>query len=98
VLVAGGYSCLLLAAFYQIIDIWGYRKWATPFVWIGSNALAIYMAGNFIDFDNIALRFTGGPVEESLGNWGKLLTALVSLLLAVLVTRWLYKRRLFIKV
>jgi predicted acyltransferase len=98
VLVAGGYSCLLLAAFYQILDIWGYRKWATPFVWIGSNALAIYMLGNFVDFDGLARRFTGGPIEESLGNWGTLLTVTVSLLLAVLLTRWMYKKRLFIKV
>ena len=98
VLVAGGYSCLLLATFYQTIDIWGIRKWTTPFVWIGSNALAIYMVNNFVDFDDLARRFTGGPIEESLGDWGKLCTAIVALGMSVLVTRWLYKRRLFIKV
>ncbi|MBI3192262.1 MAG: DUF5009 domain-containing protein, partial [Pedosphaera parvula] len=98
VLVAGGYSCLLLAAFYQTIDIWGYRKWATPFVWIGSNALAIYMLGRFVDFEKIARCFTGGPIEESLGNWGKLLTVTVALTLAILVARYMYKKRVFIKV
>ncbi|MCC6798039.1 MAG: DUF5009 domain-containing protein [Candidatus Hydrogenedentes bacterium] len=98
VLVAGGYSCLLLAAFYQIIDVWGYRRWAAPFVWIGSNALAIYMLGNFLDFEDLARRFTGGPIEESLGNWGALLTVTVGLAMAILTVRWMYKKRLFIKV
>lgn len=98
VLVAGGYSCLLLAAFHQIIDVWGYRRWAAPFVWIGSNALAIYMLGNFLDFEDLARRFTGGPIEESLGNWGALLTVTVALTMAILTVRWMYKKRLFIKV
>jgi predicted acyltransferase len=34
VLVAGGYSCLLLAAFYQMIEIWQWKKWCVPFLWI----------------------------------------------------------------
>ena len=30
VLVSGGYSCMLLAAFYQVIEIWKWRRWAAP--------------------------------------------------------------------
>ena len=97
ILVAGGWSCLMLAAFYQIVDIWGFRKWTTPFVWVGSNALAIYMLNNIVHLDELALRFTGGPIEDMLGNWGKLLTAIVGVFLMFSVARFLYKKRIFIK-
>lgn len=42
VLVAGGYSLMLLGASHQIIDVWGFKRWATPFVWIGANAITLY--------------------------------------------------------
>ena len=69
VLVAGGYSFLLLAAFYQVIDIWRFRRWCLPFVIIGGNAIFIYMAAELVPFDQIALRFVGGDVGEWLGPW-----------------------------
>jgi predicted acyltransferase len=39
VLVAGGYSLMLLGVFHQIMDVWGWKAWATAFVWIGANAI-----------------------------------------------------------
>lgn len=98
VLVAGGYSCVLLGLFYWAIDVLEYRRWALPFIWIGSNALTIYLAVNLIDFGGIAERLAGGPLREVLGPYGDLCVALVALALAVLLTRWMYNRKLFIKV
>ena len=49
VLFAGGWSLLLLALFYLVIDVWGYTRWAFFFVVIGMNSILIYMAGGFID-------------------------------------------------
>ena len=98
VLMAGGYSAILLGLFYYVVDVRGFKKWATPFIWIGSNALTVYMACNLIKFDEIALRLVGGPIEEKLGAYGELLIAVVALSLAVGLTRWLYNRRIFIKV
>jgi predicted acyltransferase len=43
VLYAGGWSLLLLALFYLVIDVWGFRRWAYPFVVIGSNSIFAYM-------------------------------------------------------
>ena len=34
VLVAGGYSLMLLGILHQIIDVWGFRRWATAFIWL----------------------------------------------------------------
>lgn len=43
VLYAGGWSLLLLAAFYLVIDVWGFRRWSLPWVVIGSNSIFAYM-------------------------------------------------------
>lgn len=50
VLVAGGYSCILLSAFYWIVDIKGWSLWTRPFVWIGANSLTMYLAWELIPF------------------------------------------------
>ena len=53
VLVAGGWSLILLALFYTLIDMWGWKKWAFFFVVIGLNSITIYMANGLIDFGYI---------------------------------------------
>ncbi|MBX2922334.1 MAG: DUF5009 domain-containing protein [Chitinophagaceae bacterium] len=57
VLHVGGLSLLLLALFYYIIDIKGYRKWAFFFTVIGMNSILIYMSGSFIDWKNTTASF-----------------------------------------
>lgn len=98
VLVAGGYSLVMLAAFYQVIDIWDIRKWSKPFIWIGANPLTIYMATNIIDFEALADRFVGGPIRESLGIYGPLLNTFVSVALCLWLVRFLYKKQIFLRV
>ena len=51
VLHVGGISLLLLAAFYYIIDVLGYKKWAFFFKVIGMNSILIYMSGHFIQWE-----------------------------------------------
>jgi len=67
VLFAGGWSLLLLALFYAVIDVWGYTRWAFFFVVIGMNSILIYMAGRFIDFGYTTDFFFSGilsPLSE----------------------------------
>ena len=71
VLVAGGYSCILMGVFYTIIDIWKLRRWATAFLWIGTNAITLYMAESLLDFQRLAVRLVGGNVQTAIGRlWG----------------------------
>lgn len=98
VLVAGGYSFLLLALFYQVIDVWKFQKWAQPFVWIGVNPITIYFGGRFIDFEGLAKLFVGGPVGAALGNYGELVLALTTLGFGFLFLRFLYQRKIFLRV
>lgn len=101
VLAAGGWSTLLLAAFYYVIDVRGVRGWAQPFVWIGANALTLYLVSNVVDFGALSARFAGGPVEAGLDAlWtglGGVVLALCGATLCILLARFLYSRRIFIR-
>jgi predicted acyltransferase len=102
VLVAGGYSAILLAVFYLIIDVWKLQKWCQPFLWLGMNSITIYMASNIVDFHKLAERFTGGDVKGFFNHHlrkgsGELLVALTGLLLVFLVGRFLYRRKIFLR-
>ncbi len=98
VLVAGGYSSLLLALFYQVIDIWKLQRLAFPFVVIGANAIAVYMAVELVPFDEIAQRLVGGDVAHWLGRFAAIVAAFVQLALAWLLVGWLYSKRIFIRI
>ncbi len=112
VLVAGGWSALLLAAFYYVIDVRRVRAWAVPFTWIGTNALTIYLIGNLVyvevgdkgasAFEQIPQRLVGGPVAAFLDravipHFGDVVIAIVGLLLAFLICRFLHKRQIFLR-
>jgi predicted acyltransferase len=103
VLVAGGYSALLLGVFHHVIDVWGKQRWATAFVWIGANAITLYFADSIIGFERLAHRLVGGDV----GRWldhsltigaGHLVAACVGLTIAVALARFLYQRKIFLRV
>jgi len=97
VLVAGGYGCLFLAAFHQIIEVWQWRKWCIPFVWIGMNAITIYLAFHLISFGHYAEMVAGGPVKRALGSWGEMGIAIVVIAIVFAFVRFLYQRKLFLR-
>lgn len=99
VLVACGYSCLLLGTFYQVIEGWGWRRWALPFVWIGMNPITIYLLCNLVDLGAIAGRFAGGDFGRlCFGRAEELVLALVTLALVFGIARFLYQRKIFLRV
>ena len=102
VLVAGGWSALLLALFYFVIDVRRIRAWAVPFTWIGSNALTIYLISNVVDFGALSKRFAGGPVAGWLdahvgAHTGDVLLAVVGLGICFAICRFLHRRQIFLR-
>ncbi len=103
VLVAGGYSALLLGAFYQIVDVWKWQGWYRPFVWIGMNSITLYMTDNILgSFTNPAKRLVGGDIKAFLDahvtqGFGQLMIALTGVLLALWLARFLYQRKIFLR-
>lgn len=96
-LVTGGINAVLLGLFYWVVDIRQWRLWCVPFVWIGTNALTLYLLVNLVDFRSFALLLTGGPVQEALGEWGPSLTILAAIALMLSLARFLYNRRIFLR-
>jgi predicted acyltransferase len=96
VLVAGGFSLLLLGLFYAVIDVLGARWLAFPFAVIGANAIIIYVVPSFLDFEHFTRFFLGGAARRS----GDLET--VVLAGGVLVAQWLFlyvlwRNRIFLR-
>jgi predicted acyltransferase len=102
VLLAGGFSAILLGLFYQVIDVSKKQRWATPFLWIGTNAITVYMLVHVVSLGKMAERLVGGEIKSSLNHLhpgtGDLLVTCVALGFAVLFCRFLYRRRIFLKV
>ena len=97
VLVAGGYSFALLGLFYWLFDVLRWRWLAAPLVWVGSNALAIYLLADVVPFKSLAERLAGGEIKAHFGQWGDCMIALVAVLLILAIARFLYRRQLFLR-
>ena len=103
VLVAGGYSALLLGVFYWTVDVMKWQKWCLPFVWMGTNSITIYLTNNIIGgFRRLGQRFVGGDVKAFFENHvavgtGDLLVAIVGLALAFCFLNFLYRKKIFLR-
>jgi predicted acyltransferase len=98
VLNVGGYSLLLMALFYYIIDVLGYKKWAFFFKIIGMNSILIYMSKKFIDWDSTNSAFFNW-LFDLVGNPYNLVVAAVT----YLMIKWLflyimYQKKIFLRV
>jgi predicted acyltransferase len=102
VLFTAGLSSLLLALFYNFIDVKNHRNWCRPFVWIGMNSITIYLIVRFLKLEEIAKCFSGGEIHSGLENirygLGDLVTALLALSFSFLICRFLYQRKIFLRV
>jgi len=97
VLFSGGLCYLLMALFYLVIDVLGFKKWAFGFVVIGMNAIAVYMATHIISFNTIGGKFVEG-LEKYSGNWYALIHASTVFAIVWLILWWMYRKKSFIKI
>ena len=112
VLLTAGLALQLLAVCYWLVDVKGRRRWATPFLVFGTNALVIYFLAEL--FSNVISTVTvtraGGASDlktylyESLyASWAapkaaSVMFAVCVVLLWLGVAAVLYRKRIFIKV
>ncbi len=95
---AAGWSFLLLALFYLVIDVIGLRFWAFPFIVIGMNAIVAYVAYHLIiPFDKISANLVGG-LARHLGSAGPFAIALTTVLLVWLLLYHLYRQKIFLRI
>lgn len=97
VLHCAGWSLLLLAVFYLVIDVWRFQSWAFFFVVIGSNSILIYMTQKMVDFQHTSEFLFGGVLGHT-GNLQPLLSAIAYLAVEWALLYLLYRKRIFLRV
>lgn len=111
VLYAGGLSMVFLALSVWLIDIQKWRNGASFFFAFGANSLFAYLLSEVLIIFWYNISWTSGdhsinlqewiyrtifqPIDS--GNFGSFLFALSYMLLCWIVCRWLYVRKIFIK-
>jgi predicted acyltransferase len=98
VLFAGGWSLLLLALFYYVIDVLGYKRWAFVFKVIGMNSIMIYISSRIINWpyaNNALFHWVGQLVGDPYN--------VVAMSVCFLVVKWLflyfmYRHKVFLRV
>jgi predicted acyltransferase len=98
VLNVGGISLILLSAFYYIIDVRGYRKWAFFFSVIGMNSILIYLSPHFINWEYMTKGFFQWAGQLVGDPWDVFV-----MVLCFLAVKWtflyiLYKKKIFLRV
>lgn len=100
-LYSGGLVILILAVFYALIEVKGWKRWTFPLLVIGANSIAVYvMSWTLEAFVKSALvrhlgsapfAILGAPFEHVLRGAGVLLTFW-------LILFWMYRRRIFLRI
>lgn len=103
VLAATGFSLSLMALFYAIIEMRGWRRWCHPFVWIGCNPITLYLVSPLVGFSTVAQRLVGGDISNFLDarvapGAGAMLVAFTGVGLLLALARFLFVRRIFLRV
>lgn len=111
VLWAAGWSYLLLATFYLLLDVIKLRFLGWFFVVIGVNAIFAYVISRLVNFSSIAEGFVGGLARYlenirddhgvTLEPWdasSKAVVPLGAVLILWLILLYMYRKRTFVKV
>lgn len=98
VLHVGGLSLLLMALFYYIIDVKGYKKWAFYFRVIGMNSILIYISGHFIKWDYTTEGFFGW-IGQLVGDpFNIVVMAICYVMVKWMFLYYLYTKKTFLRV
>jgi heparan-alpha-glucosaminide N-acetyltransferase len=98
VVYSTGWTCWMLAAFYSVIDVGGFRRWAFPLVVVGVNSIAIYLMSQLMrPFVTASLKTHFGQ-DLFAGPYGPLIRGISILLVFWLICLWLYRQKIYIKI
>ena len=97
VLWSGGWCLLLLAMFYGLIDVLGYRRWAFFFVVYGMNAIVAYMAPDLINFDRISNANLAG-LARHLGMFSEFLLTRGAVGVLWLGLYYMFRKKTFLRI
>jgi predicted acyltransferase len=112
-LAMSGLAAMVLALFLLVVDVRGWRRWAEPFVWLGRNPIAAFVASTLVTILMLGVKLSGPEGKpRSLyatiyrtafdrfadPRLGSLLFALTCLAAWVAIFGLFYRKRVFVKV
>ncbi len=95
---SAGWTFAMLAAFYGVIDVVGFRRWSFPLVVVGMNSIAMYC------MSQQSRGYVRRNLEIHLGRWwlqgeyAPIVAATAILVVLWLVCLWLYRQRIFLRI
>lgn len=100
-LICTGCCTVMLAFFYGIVEVCGFRRWAFPLVVAGSNSLALYLMGQLLKswVGDLWVRYLGKDVFRIAGLlWEPTVKATAIGLTFWLVCYWMWRNRFFVRI
>jgi predicted acyltransferase len=97
VLFSGGWVLLMLAAFYWVVEVWGWRKLVFPLVVVGMNSIFIYVMSSLSSGWIRGALKAHLPEAWTAGFWGPVVERCGVLAVLWLLCFWLYRQRAFLR-
>ena len=97
---SAGWAALFLAAWYALIDLRGWTRWAFPFLVVGMNSIAMYVIVHVADrytMDALKIHLGTAPFSILGPLFVPVLLGATALAIFWLILLWMYNRRLFIR-
>lgn len=101
VLFSGGWCFLLLAAFYWLVDIQGFRKAFFWLIVIGTNSIAAYVISHtIVEFIHHSIQIhVSAAYDQVFGiTYESLVRGGLILLVEWLILHWMYRNRIFVRI
>ncbi|HEV3260809.1 MAG TPA: DUF5009 domain-containing protein [Gemmataceae bacterium] len=95
---SSGWTFLMLAGFFAVIDLAGFKRWAFPRVVVGMNSIAVYCMGMTLKgwIRGRLQAHVGGHIFD--GIYGPMVQSVAVALVIWLVCLWMYRRKVFLRV
>jgi predicted acyltransferase len=106
-----GWTLWLLAGFYLVMDVWGWKWWAFPLTVVGMNSIAMYVMAQLMpSWIRQTLQTHIGTASAVTGNdlWGNvfganavyapLWSSVAVLAVLWLICLWMYRQRIFVRI
>jgi predicted acyltransferase len=100
-LYSGGLILLILAAFYFLMDIKGWKKWSFWLMVIGANSIVVYVMSWTIEHfvsENLVRHFGHAPFLIFGAPFEPVLRGAAVLLVFWSILYWMYKQRIFVRI
>ncbi len=98
VCAVAGYSLLLLALFYYVIDVRGWKRWDFFFVVIGMNSITIYLLQQFVNIWHTEYMLFGGLISALPESIHSVAHHIGYILLCWTILYFFFKKKIFLKV